>query len=234
MVIRNNRGAAGAGRWQFRAFKWALMLMLGLAAYVVVGWYFNHVGPLPTNRGQLGQFGDFIGGSLNPLLSFMAVVGLLVAIALQSEQLRLSREELRAAREELEASRRAQQALADTARQQLQDHRQAQAELLKIYRAQWIATTEAGQAQKLAAEAQREQAVAAAAAARAQALQAELTFLTGELHRSGALGGLSPADRDAAGHRVARLKIALSSLNVDNGNDAASAEGSWAVTRPMA
>ncbi|MFI3217876.1 MAG: hypothetical protein QX189_01985 [Methylococcales bacterium] len=39
---------------------------------------------------EWGQFGDFIGGTLNPLLSFLGLIALLVTIALQSKELELS------------------------------------------------------------------------------------------------------------------------------------------------
>ena len=48
-----------------------------------------------------GQFGDYVGGTLNPALSFLALIALLYTIKLQSRGLRLSTLELEATRKEL-------------------------------------------------------------------------------------------------------------------------------------
>lgn len=46
---------------------------------------------------KLGQFGDFFGGVLNPLLSFMALLGVLYTIRTQGQELKEAREETRIA-----------------------------------------------------------------------------------------------------------------------------------------
>lgn len=46
---------------------------------------------------KLGQFGDFFGGVLNPLLSFMALLGVLYTIRTQGKELKEAREENRIA-----------------------------------------------------------------------------------------------------------------------------------------
>ncbi|MEO4017506.1 putative phage abortive infection protein [Pseudomonas rossensis] len=46
---------------------------------------------------KLGQFGDFFGGVLNPLLSFMALLGVLYTIRTQGKELKEAREETRIA-----------------------------------------------------------------------------------------------------------------------------------------
>lgn len=58
---------------------------------------------------HFGQFGDFIGGTLNPILAFLSFMALLYTIKIQTDELKLSREELEATRKELEGSRIAQQ-----------------------------------------------------------------------------------------------------------------------------
>lgn len=58
---------------------------------------------------KFGQFGDFIGGTLNPILAFLSFMALLYTIKIQTDELKLSREELEATREELKGSRIAQQ-----------------------------------------------------------------------------------------------------------------------------
>lgn len=78
-----------------------------LMAFFLLGLYFSKFnGPLGTQE-AFAQFGDFIGGTLNPILGF-ATVGLLIwSIRLQMKELRLTREELSATRDEAELSRKA-------------------------------------------------------------------------------------------------------------------------------
>lgn len=52
---------------------------------------------------KLGVFGDFIGGTLNPILSFLAFSGVLVTIVLQRKELSHSRAELKRSADALEA-----------------------------------------------------------------------------------------------------------------------------------
>ena len=105
-----------------------LAVVLGAiaAVLVVVGAYtFTFTGSLLPKQDVWGQFGDFMGGTLNPILSFMALLALLLTIILQSYELRLTRQEM-------ELSRIAQQktevALADqanTLREQLTEARRS-------------------------------------------------------------------------------------------------------------
>lgn len=64
---------------------------------------------IDSNVEHFGQFGDFIGGTLNPILAFLSFMALLYTIKIQTDELKLSREELEATREELKGSRIAQQ-----------------------------------------------------------------------------------------------------------------------------
>jgi len=52
----------------------------------------------------LNEFGDFFGGVLNPILTFLTFIGLLITIVLQQRELSLSREELVLTRGELKNS----------------------------------------------------------------------------------------------------------------------------------
>lgn len=52
-----------------------------------------------------GQFGDFVGGVANPILSFFTLFLLALTLVLQSRQLQLSRQELELSRKELRLSR---------------------------------------------------------------------------------------------------------------------------------
>ncbi|MCG9761151.1 hypothetical protein L1D50_18795 [Pseudoalteromonas sp. Isolate6] len=53
---------------------------------------------LESLRGQFGAFGDFFGGTLNPLLTFFTIVLLVCSLSLQSQELKASRTELRRTR----------------------------------------------------------------------------------------------------------------------------------------
>jgi hypothetical protein len=50
-----------------------------------------------TQLAYMGQIGDFFGGVLNPLLSFMALIAVLFTIKMQSEELKEAKEETRIA-----------------------------------------------------------------------------------------------------------------------------------------
>ncbi len=67
---------------------------------------------------KIGAWGDTIGGILNPLFSFLALMGLLWTIRLQSKELGLSRNELELTRTELEGSRKATEEMVAAAEQQ--------------------------------------------------------------------------------------------------------------------
>ena len=56
-----------------------------------------------------GQFGDFIGGTANPVLSFLTLIALALTIILQSRQLSISSRELELTRDELRRSAKAQE-----------------------------------------------------------------------------------------------------------------------------
>jgi uncharacterized membrane protein len=60
-------------------------------------------------KGNWGTFGDFIGGTLNPIFALFSLFAIIYTIKIQTKELELSREELEATRKELEDSRIAQQ-----------------------------------------------------------------------------------------------------------------------------
>jgi hypothetical protein len=86
-----------------------LLSLLGIAAIAlitVVWWYVHNFGPAPSGSQEIwGQFGDFLGGTLNPILGFLSLVAIVMTLAVQSRQLDLSHEQLKLSRSELEASR---------------------------------------------------------------------------------------------------------------------------------
>jgi Putative phage abortive infection protein len=76
---------------------------LGMAAAVLViaayAWTFG--GPLVAEQEKWGQFGDYVGGLLNPTFSLLALLALLATLGLQIRELRLSVKELRNSAEAL-------------------------------------------------------------------------------------------------------------------------------------
>lgn len=81
-----------------------------IAAIVVGGAYFAlFLGPpLSIDPATLGQAGDYFGGVLNPVFGFLSVFALLVALVLQTRELKLSRESLKLSQEELRLTREEQ------------------------------------------------------------------------------------------------------------------------------
>lgn len=65
------------------------------AGVLVLGAYFwRFFGPLSDQPGSWGQFGDYVGGVLNPTFSFLALLALLATLGLQVRELRISTREL--------------------------------------------------------------------------------------------------------------------------------------------
>jgi hypothetical protein len=73
------------------------LLLLGVGSFIAYGAH------NPVKFKDLGTWGDFVGGLLNPLLTFLTVIGLLVTIHLQQRELRLTRKELAKSSNALEA-----------------------------------------------------------------------------------------------------------------------------------
>ncbi len=73
-----------------------LLVLLGiLLSIVAIFIYTAHFpGPLPPDHALWGAVGDFFGGVLNPIFSFLAFIALLITIILQNQELALSRDEL--------------------------------------------------------------------------------------------------------------------------------------------
>lgn len=91
----------GAASRLLRQLKY-LAVVGGVCAAVVLSLYFyNFHGALAAKSDEWGQFGDFVGGVLNPAFSFLALFALLATFALQVRQLRMSANELRNSAEAL-------------------------------------------------------------------------------------------------------------------------------------
>lgn len=89
--------------------KWTSWIIAGgcgvlaavFGAYVI---FFGHYS-ISSDPADWGVFGDFVGGTANPILSFLTIALLAITIILQARQLAISSRELRLSREELELSR---------------------------------------------------------------------------------------------------------------------------------
>ena len=82
----------------------AAALFLALASIGSYVWRFHDV-PVAADTGAWGELGDFFGGVLNPAFSFLALVGLLMTLYVQSRELKLSRQMAELSRRELEMTR---------------------------------------------------------------------------------------------------------------------------------
>ena len=76
---------------------WGLVIFAVVALVVVLGFYFARFYELKivTKPEELGVFGDYVGGVLNPIFAFLAFLILMLSFRLQSKELRETRDELR-------------------------------------------------------------------------------------------------------------------------------------------
>lgn len=69
---------------------------VGSVVFVFGAYFFMFGGDgFSRSSADWGTFGDFVGGSLNPLLSFFGLIALLLTIVLQGRELELTRKELK-------------------------------------------------------------------------------------------------------------------------------------------
>jgi hypothetical protein len=74
----------------------AAIVIAGALVLVYLIWFGLVQGaPLATATGPWGEFGDFLGGVLNPIIAFMSLMAILATVSLQVRELRLSSRELR-------------------------------------------------------------------------------------------------------------------------------------------
>lgn len=74
----------------------SLVLFTIIVAVLAIGAYgVKFYGPLSTEQETWGQFGDFVGGTMNPLFAFSGLMALLYTIVLQSRELKHSAEQLK-------------------------------------------------------------------------------------------------------------------------------------------
>lgn len=84
---------------------------LGVVSTLLVVAYYRWTfqGALSSNPETWAQFGDYFGGTLNPVLAFLGLLALLLTLWAQSHELELSREELKMSREQLQRTAEAQE-----------------------------------------------------------------------------------------------------------------------------
>ncbi|MEL4482504.1 putative phage abortive infection protein [Shewanella algae] len=73
----------------YKIFRFALIASL----VVFLANILLRVGFLPSSDWKLGEFGDFFGGILNPILTFLMFIGLIITIIVQKTELALARDE---------------------------------------------------------------------------------------------------------------------------------------------
>ena len=66
-----------------------------VAVLVVLTFVVWFAGPLSRDPANWGQFGDYVGGLLNPTFSFLALLALLTTLGLQIRELKISAKELK-------------------------------------------------------------------------------------------------------------------------------------------
>jgi len=79
-------------------FKYVALLVIAssmiVAAMIVMIYWFEFGNELASDKTSFAQFGDYIGGVLNPLLTFLTVVLLIFSISYQLDELGLTRQEI--------------------------------------------------------------------------------------------------------------------------------------------
>lgn len=79
-------------------------LGLGIFAVVTIFYFLNFSVLGHFSQESFAQFGDYVGGLVNPVLSFLTILLLIKSIRIQNEELRLTREEMKIANEEARKS----------------------------------------------------------------------------------------------------------------------------------
>lgn len=93
-----------------RLINFAAIFATALLVAVVGAYVWNFGAHWTDSQEEWGQFGDFVGGTLNPVFAMLAFLALLWSIALQASEFKQATQHLsaqtRLAREEAEANRR--------------------------------------------------------------------------------------------------------------------------------
>ncbi len=90
----------------FKALLGAAVAAIILLVVVISLYFWKFHGRFSAKNGDWGTFGDFVGGTLNPIFSLLAFFALLYTIKLQSKELRNSTDQLRKSASALEIQNR--------------------------------------------------------------------------------------------------------------------------------
>jgi type III secretory pathway component EscU len=83
----------------FFLLKWGIVIVVFTFIILLCIYAYHFRLPLGT-QSDFGAFGDFIGGTINPLLTFLSVMALIVTLRLQIAELRYTKNELKEALKE--------------------------------------------------------------------------------------------------------------------------------------
>lgn len=79
-----NKENLSSNNFLYIAFFVALFFVLS----VFIFYFYNHsIDSMSVDQNKMGQFGDFVGGTLNPILSFLGFLALLYTISIQRKQI---------------------------------------------------------------------------------------------------------------------------------------------------
>ena len=108
IMARNLKSTLEAASWSdvYRWSAWIIAVGVGILTTLFFAYaLFMKDLDFVADPEAWGVFGDFIGGTANPILAFLTIVLLAITIILQAKQLETSSQELRLSRQELELSR---------------------------------------------------------------------------------------------------------------------------------
>ncbi|MFW1942367.1 putative phage abortive infection protein [Acinetobacter guillouiae] len=91
--------------WFFYIFLLSILPAIFGITYRIVNYYLINLNP-PVTGERLGQLGDYIGGLLNPILTFFSFLALLITIIIQNKQLDVSTTELKTASDTLKENQK--------------------------------------------------------------------------------------------------------------------------------
>ncbi|MDO8345566.1 MAG: hypothetical protein Q7T48_20350 [Cellvibrio sp.] len=92
----------------------AVMMSMSIGIYV-----FNFSGNLSDDQDTWGQFGDFLGGVVNPIVGFMTIWLLTISLKQSLDALQQSREELELTRDAVVDARKMQEATENALKKQI-------------------------------------------------------------------------------------------------------------------
>lgn len=84
---------------------WFFALAMAAVVVAMTAYVYHWGWTLGPARADWAAFGEFVGGTLNPVFSFVSMMALLLTVMLQRQQISMSRQELDESRVEIEATR---------------------------------------------------------------------------------------------------------------------------------